>query len=123
MGAVMQEQLRKLSILAAMTWTIVTLAGTDATALTYNDIYGKWCSSGGSEHFAQHSLTVVRASDGARIVFRIDSYEFSDTRVTVNWIDAKKKKVFTEFGEFSSDGERMVQLPNENGPRRLFQRC
>jgi hypothetical protein len=33
------------------------------------------------------------------------------------------EQFITEFGEFSADRRSMVQLENDVGPRREFQRC
>ena len=94
----------------------------EAQALSARSLYGKWCTAGGSEEFGDTSLIAIPRS-GERHRFRIREYEVGRDAVTVHWTNGKGEHVSTDFGEFSADGKRMVQLRNEEGPRREFRRC
>ena len=102
---------------------IVIFIGTNAEAVTFESIAGKWCTAGGSEQFDRNNLIAILSSNGERHVFPIERYDFTDSMVTVTWKNAKSESVHTNFSEFSADGRRMVQLKNEAGPRREFHRC
>jgi hypothetical protein len=93
-----------------------------ATAHTFEDIAGKWCTAGGSEQFERENLVAVIASTGERRVFPIVGYEYIDDLIRVTWKD-KEKSVHADYAEFSRDGRQMVQLKNTAGPRREFHRC
>ena len=86
-------------------------------------LYGKWCSTGGSEKFNAKTLTVIRTGERKPIVFKIDRYDANDDTVTVYWTHTDGTKMVTEFSEFSADGRSMVQIKNDAGPRREFHRC
>jgi hypothetical protein len=103
--------------------SVLCAAAGDADALSRKDIYGKWCSTGGSEWFSRDKLIAVRASDHVRIVFKISRYDFDDKTVKVYWTDTEGNDMVTNFGEFSADRRRMVQLKIDAGPRREFHRC
>lgn len=101
-----------------------TLGCASAAALEYKNIAGKWCTRGGSEQFDRKNLIAMPSGTNARRIYPIVRFDFSAKKVTVEWKDTKKNETYTtDFGEFSADGRRMVQLPNERGPRREFHRC
>ncbi len=91
-----------------------------AKALEFEDIQGKWCGETTTYTFERRALRVYWPSDGARKTFRVSKYDYEDDEITVHW-EKDGETVFTAFGNFR--GERMVQKPNENGPRRPFRRC
>jgi hypothetical protein len=91
-------------------------------ALGFRDIAGKWCGAAGSYTFKPRTLTVIFTSDKSRRDFPVDSYEYTDSDVTINW-RRDKDVVFTKFGEFSADRRTMTQIQNDVGPRREFRRC
>lgn len=120
MGALMVARLHGFLIVLVAAAAAVTAA--DARSLSARAIYGKWCTSGGSEHFDDDYLTAVTRS-GTRHRFKITRYEVTPDKVIVHWINDKGERVSTDFGEFSEERDRMVQLRNEDGPRREFHRC
>jgi hypothetical protein len=122
MGAIMRKNICKALVFTCVLWTIAIFGSVDAHALAYKDISGNWCTGGGIEQFAPKTLTAIRSSDGVRTVFKIVNYEFTTT-VRVYWMTKKNEKVSTDFSEFGADGRTMVQLKNEEGPRREFHRC
>ena len=105
---------------------VAVMLATQAAAADhkFEDIAGKWCTTGGSEQFDRENLIVVLTSNnGERRVFSILDYVYSDDKIEVKWTNKKGEKVHTFFGEFSSNGREMVQLESEHGPRRQFHRC
>jgi hypothetical protein len=118
-GAIVHVHFLKALVLAS----VLCAAAGDADALSRKDIYGKWCSAGGSERFSRDKLIAVRASDRVRIVFKISRYDFDDKAVKVYWTDTEGNDMVTTFGEFSADRRHMVQLKNDAGPQRKFHRC
>jgi hypothetical protein len=117
------KQFRSAFAFGSAMLAVVAFGCADAAALTFESIAGKWCTAGGSEQFDRNNLIAIPASSRERRVYPIVRYDFTDTEVTVTWKDAKGENVHTDFGEFSADGRRMVQLANEAGPRREFRRC
>ncbi len=117
----MTNAVRTLAIVASAI-AAVAFSGRAAPALGFQDIAGKWCGSASSYAFARETLTVVLLSDNSQRVYPIDSYAYDDAVVTVTW-ERGDEQLITEFGEFSADGQSMVQLENDVGPRREFHRC
>jgi hypothetical protein len=112
---------RKAVLFGAAVTTFGALNCTVAAALGFEDIAGKWCTTGGSEQFDRNNLTAVIASTGEQRVFAILNYDFQADLIRVTWRNAKGESVHTDFAEF--DGGAMVQLENDAGPRREFRRC
>ena len=102
--------------------TATALSGGSAQALTFNDLSGKWCGSVSSYTFEAEAMVVTLYSDNTPRSYRVDSYDYADTTITVNWLrDADK--LFTTFGEFSAVNLTMVQQASAGSPRREFKRC
>ena len=117
------SKVRNCAILAlTIALTIVVALGGAAQALSFNDISGKWCGSVSSYTFAPGQLTVVLYADNQPRRYKIENYQYEADIITVNWI-RDTDKLFTKFGEFSSDDRLMVQQENDAGPRREFRRC
>ena len=103
-----------------------TGARTAATALGFEDIAGKWCTTGGSEQFDRDNLIALIASTGERRVFydpQLRDYQADLIRVT--WRNAKGESVHTDFAEFM---RRRQWSSLENDVRRTsrrseFRRC
>jgi hypothetical protein len=97
---------------------------TGAAALAFEDIAGKWCTSGGSEQFDRDNLIAIRAATGERLVYPVVRYDFTPTQVTVTWTNRKGENVHTDFTFESNPNERLlIQLANTVGPRRELRRC
>jgi hypothetical protein len=118
----MRKALRNILIFGLTSAALVAWAGPDAMALGFGDISGKWCGSAGSYIFKPRTLTVIFYSDKSRRDYKVDSYEYTDSEVSINW-RRDKEALFTKFGEFSADRRSMAQQQNEVGPRREFRRC
>ena len=124
MGTPLLTHLRNILVVAILAAAAIfaAVAAADARSLSARALYGKWCTSGGTEEFDDDYLTAITRS-GTRHKFRIRRYEVTDDMVTVYWTNAKGEDVSTDFGEFSEDRSRMIQMRNEDGPRREFHRC
>lgn len=120
MGAPLLAHLRNILVVAIL--AAIAGAAADARSLSARALYGKWCTADGTEEFDDNYLTAITRS-GTRHKFKIRRYEVADDLVIVHWTNAKGEDVSTDFGEFSEDRARMVQMRNENGPRREFHRC
>lgn len=95
---------------------------TQAAALSYKDIAGKWCGSTSNYTFARNSLTVTFDDGTPTRRFKVDSYEYLGPVIKMHW-ESKGEKLFTDFSEFSADNRSMAQQKNDVGPRRPFRRC
>jgi hypothetical protein len=114
-------RLRRAVLVGAAVAAFGALSCTAAAAIGFEDIAGRWCTTGGSEQFDRDNLVAVVASTGERRVFAIVDYDFRADLIRVTWRNAKGASVHTDFTEFAGDG--MVQLESEAGPRREFRRC
>jgi hypothetical protein len=94
-----------------------------AAETSYRDILGNWCGTISNYSITRQTLVVTILRDNSVRRYKIDSFEFEDSIVTVNWRNSDDKEVWTKFSEFSADGLNMVQLLNDAGPRREFRRC
>jgi hypothetical protein len=112
----------RIAAFAVIVGSIAIGGGSNAAALAFEDISGKWCGSTSSYIFTPAKLTVIFYADQSRNDYKINDYEYTDQAITVNW-ERDGEKLFTKFGEFNSDGKFMVQQVNTAGPRREFRRC
>jgi len=95
---------------------------THATALSFKNISGKWCSKDGDYNFRPDMLITMFHDRTPTRRLKISSYDYSADKITMYW-SWKGQKLYTEFSEFSTDGRAMTQLEGESGPRRSFHRC
>jgi hypothetical protein len=116
-------KLRNALLVGFAALAIGALSCTGAAALSFEDISGKWCTSGGSEQFDREHLIAVVAGTGEKREFAIVDYDFGADMIRVTWRNEKGERVHTDFAEFTPDGQKMVQLKNDAGPRRPFRRC
>lgn len=117
----MTSKLRK-SLIFVLTFAALALGGGRAFALSFDDISGKWCGSVSSYTFTPSSLIVILYADQSRREYPVDSYQYENDVITVNW-ERNGDKLFTKFSEFNSAEGTMVQLQNTAGPRREFRKC
>ena len=118
----MRKALRDILIFGLAGAAVAVCAGGAAMALGFGDISGRWCGGAGSYIFKPRTLTVIFSADKSRRDFKIDSYEYTDSEVSINW-RRDKEALFTKFGEFSPDRRSMAQIQNEVGTRRELRRC
>lgn len=95
----------------------------EAAALSFKDIAGRWCGLSSNYTFARDSLTVTFQDATPARRFKVISYEFLPHTIKMHWLDSKGEKLFTEFSEFAPNGQSMAQQKNDAGPRRPFNRC
>ena len=95
---------------------------TQAAALAFKDIAGKWCGETSNYTFARATLTVTFKNGTPPRSFKVTGYEYLDGTIKMHW-ENKGEKLFTDFSEFSADHRAMAQQKNEAGPRRPFRRC
>ena len=113
-----------MAILRNLVWLAIAAlplaAPAPAQALEYRDIAGTWCGETTNYTFERRALRVYWPDDRTSRTFPVTEYAYDDDEITVHW-RKDGEVVFTVFGNFR--GDRMVQKPNENGPRRPFRRC
>jgi hypothetical protein len=117
-----KTDLRKILIFSLTIVAVAIGASSSAAAFAFEDISGKWCGSISSYTFRPGQLIVTLYSDNSRRTYKVDSYDYADDTITVNWV-RDDEKLFTKFGEFSADDRFMIQVQNTAGPRREFRRC
>lgn len=93
-----------------------------AYAVSFESIAGKWCGEVTNYTFSRDILVVDFADGSPPVKFKVISYEYSGGNVTMHWIN-KGQNTYTDFNEFSADGQTMVQNKTDVGPRRSFHRC
>jgi serine/threonine protein kinase len=104
-------------------------AATAATAGTEPNLIGKWCGEGVGMTFAPTNYSFEIG--GRRTVqYTVDRYQSNGNVITMSWSDKNLGSMVTEFGEFSADGQTMVQLrgktaasPDWSTYNRRFKRC
>lgn len=111
------------SALCAMT-IVVGIGSSDALALSKDDLIGgKWCGESTNYQFGPNSLFVEFYSDRRTKTLVVESYVVNGDVITMNFKSESGEDVWAQFGGFNANRTRMVQLPNEAGPRRSFRRC
>jgi hypothetical protein len=103
--------------------TVAVLHSFDAQALSFEDIRGKWCGSTADDEFTEKTLRITFHSGSPERTFKITGYEYTDLVITVHWIDANNRQVWTKYSEFSPDRRFMYQQRDTNSARLEFRRC
>ena len=93
-----------------------------ATALSFKDISGKWCSDAGDYNFRRDMLIAKFHDRTPTRRLKVSDYDYRDDKIVMYWF-WKGEKLYTEFSEFSADRRTMAQQEGESGPRRVFRRC
>ncbi|MET0499605.1 MAG: protein kinase [Steroidobacteraceae bacterium] len=92
-------------------------------------LLGSWCSDGLGLDFA--ASTYAFDIGGGRVIkYPVERYQRNDDTITMNWTDKTLGAMVTEFGEFSADGQSMVQMRGKTAAgsewksyNRRFRRC
>jgi hypothetical protein len=113
------QNIIRIALLAA---ALAAGVATEATALSFKNIGGKWCGLTTNYIFTQNSLTVTFHDGTPTRKFQVTGYEYLGDTVKMHWL-SKGEKLYTDFSEFSADNRTMAQQKNEAGPRRPFRRC
>jgi uncharacterized caspase-like protein/SH3-like domain-containing protein len=97
--------------------------------LTQASILGSWCSDNVRFRLTETSWKFHMA-DGYEVTFPVNRYELLDDTIKVHWRDNKNLPTVTEFGQFSSDQDNLVQIRGRIEPggdwhyyNRPFGRC
>jgi hypothetical protein len=115
------------SVVAA-SLALVALIHADPTgAQSYSDILGRWCGDRSNRyltilHFMPESFSVTWRDTNQQKVHRVIRYELGSGTIRVHWYNGDVA-TSTEYGEFSRDGQRMLQLPSGGSPLYIFYRC
>ena len=109
-------------LVAGATAIAACCAAGDASALTYDDILGNWCSQTARLEFSRDTMGVFVFADKEHLSRKVTAYEFTGSVVTVRWY-LDDKLTSSTFGEFSPDGKTMFLQPGESVPRREYHRC
>src|SRR5215471_6921379 len=123
-------------VIFALIAAALLASGESADALSYNDIFGKWCGSSADPNltnitFSRDVLTITHLPTKNTAVLKIDHFDFTDSTITIYYFGAGavqgtpgNKPFYVWYGNFRPDGKAMSQLPI-NAPSRpySFTRC
>jgi hypothetical protein len=100
-----------------------------APAAAEPSLMGNWCSEGVGLAFASNEYS-FELGGGRTIKYPVVAYERAGNVITMSWTDKNLGSMVTEFGEFSADGQSMVQMrgktaasPQWQTYNRRFRRC
>lgn len=90
---------------------------------------GNWCGEGVGLAFAANEYS-FELGGGRTVKYSVDRYQRAGNVVTMSWTDKNLGPMVTEFGEFSADGQSMVQMRGKTAAsaqwqtyNRRFRRC
>lgn len=112
--------MRAITLFALMISAMVT-ATVPASAITFRDIAGRWCSDEGNYNFGRTRMQTLQFGSGVRRNIKVYDYFFWENSFRVIWVDERKYPITTHYAEFS--GNRMIQLPTIRSGRRELRRC
>ena len=92
-------------------------------------LLGSWCSDGLGLDF--DASTYSFDIGGGRVIkYPVERYQRGDNSITMSWTDKNLGAMVTEFGDFSADGQSMVQMRGKTATssewksyNRKFKRC
>jgi serine/threonine protein kinase len=93
------------------------------------DLLGNWCGEGVGLAFAANEYS-FELGGGRTIKYSVVRYQRAGNVITMSWTDKNLGPMVTEFGEFSADGQSMVQMRGKTAAsaqwqtyNRPFRRC
>ena len=93
------------------------------------DLLGHWCGEGVGLAFAANEYS-FEIGGGRTVKYPVVRYQRAGNVITMSWTDKKLGPMVMEFGEFSADGQSMVQMRGKTEAstqwqtyNRHFQRC
>ncbi|HEU4937185.1 MAG TPA: hypothetical protein VFT39_12065, partial [Vicinamibacterales bacterium] len=93
------------------------------------DLLGKWCGEGLGLAFAADEYS-FELGGGRSITYPVVRYQRAGNVIAMSWTDKNLGAMVTEFGEFSTDGQSMVQIRGKTAAsaqwqnyNRRFRRC
>lgn len=100
-----------------------------AAPATEPNLLGNWCGEGVGLAFAANEYS-FELGGGRTVKYSVDRYQRAGNVVTMSWTDKNLGPMVTEFGEFSADGQSMVQMRGKTAAsaqwqtyNRRFRRC
>jgi serine/threonine protein kinase len=100
-----------------------------ATPAAEPNLLGNWCGEDVGLTFTANEYA-FELRGGSTIKYPVDRYQRAGNVITMSWTDKALGAMVTEFGEFSADGQSMVQLRGKTAAsaqwrtyNRRFQRC
>lgn len=92
-------------------------------------LLGNWCGEGVGLAFASNEYS-FDLGGGRKIKYSVDGYQRAGSVITMAWTDKNLGPMVTEFGQFSADGQSMVQVRGKKASsadwqnyNRPFRRC
>lgn len=92
-------------------------------------LLGKWCGDGLGLNFSPSSYA-FELPGGRTIQYEVERYQRANNAITMSWTDKTLGSMVTEFGDFSADGQSMVQMRGKTASssdwksyNRKFKRC
>jgi hypothetical protein len=76
--------------------------------LASGDLLGRWCTEDLQIEFEQDRM--VFTLNGGRANYPVSAYDVSGESILVNWSDRQLGPMIFEFGRFTDDREKMVQI-------------
>ena len=93
------------------------------------NLLGNWCGEGVDLAFGANEYA-FELGGGRTIKYSVDRYQRIGNIITMSWTDKNLGPMVTEFGEFSADGQSMVQMRGKTAAsaqwqtyNRRFRRC
>jgi hypothetical protein len=93
------------------------------------NLLGNWCGEGYGLAFAANEY-IFEFGGGRTIKYPVARYQRAGNVITMSWTDKDHGPMVTEFGEFSADGQSMVQMRGKTEAsaawqsyNRRFRRC
>ncbi len=99
------------------------------TAAPEPTLIGKWCGDGLGLNFEPASYS-FELGGGRTIKYEVERYQRANNTITMSWNDKALGSMVTEFGDFSADGQSMMQVRGKTAAssdwktyNRRFKRC
>jgi hypothetical protein len=86
------------------------------------DLLGNWCGEGYGLVFGANEYT-FELGGGKTIKYPVVRYERAGNVITMSWTDKNLGSMVTEFGDFSADGQSMVQMRGKTAAGPQWQPC
>ncbi|HEY7642717.1 MAG TPA: protein kinase [Steroidobacteraceae bacterium] len=101
----------------------------ETAAAAEPNLLGQWCAEGLGLAFAADEYS-FELGGGRTVKYSVAGYQRTGNSITMSWTDKGLGPMVTEFGEFSADGQSMVQIRGKTAAsaewqtyNRRFRRC
>jgi hypothetical protein len=92
-------------------------------------LIGKWCGEGVGMTFASNEYS-FDLGGGRTVKYPVDRYQRAGGTITMTWTDKNLGAMLTEFGDFTADGQTMMQMRGKTAAasqwqtyNRKFKKC